>query len=132
MNVIAKHLEDIANEHRESTTTPTIRSVSKMTREHDPLNPMADLPPPHPPPTAIYNIPGEEVAASFTKKQLLKRPDWSDWEVAQFKQLDQYWNQGMFSNPLPLPKNSNALRMLWRFNLKACGTKKSRMVCNGS
>ncbi len=132
MNVIAKHLEDIANEHRESTTTPTIRSVSEMTREHDPLNPMADLPPPHPPPTAIYNIPGEEVAASFTKKQLLKRPDWSDWEVAQFKQLDQYWNQGMFSNPLPLPKNSNALRMLWRFNLKACGTKKSRMVCNGS
>lgn len=38
----------------------------------------------------------------------------------------------MFSNPLPLPRNSNALRMLWRFNLKAYGTKKSRMVGNGS
>jgi hypothetical protein len=38
----------------------------------------------------------------------------------------------MFSHPMPLPKNANALQMLWRYNLKTCGTKKCRMVCNGS
>jgi hypothetical protein len=45
--------------------------------------------------------------------------------------LDQYREQGMFSAPLPLPSNANALRMLWTCILKICGTRKSRLVCNG-
>jgi len=62
----------------------------------------------------------------------MKREDWPDWQQGIYKQLNQYWNQGMFSNPMPLPMNANALHMLWRYNLKVCGTKKCRMVCNGS
>lgn len=46
--------------------------------------------------------------------------------------LNQYKEQGMFSDPMPLPSNANALRMLWTYLLKICGTRKSRMVCNGS
>jgi hypothetical protein len=128
MNVIAKHLEEIAKERQGKKSQATIHAVhGDAPAEVNPenLEPPAEPPPPHPPPDV-------QVAESFTKKQLLKRSNWSEWEQAQFKQLDQYWNQGMFSNPLPLPRNSNALRMLWHFNLKACGTKKSRMVCNGS
>jgi len=129
MNVIAKHLEEMANEQK--ATTPTVRKVYETTStQPTPAQPETEPPPPEPPPGTTSDA--DQVAETFTKKQLLKRADWKDWEMGQFKQLDQYWNQGMFSNPVPLPKNSNALRMLWRFNLKACGTKKSRMVCNGS
>jgi len=46
--------------------------------------------------------------------------------------FDQYQAQGMFSDPKPLPLDSNALRMLWTFQLKLDGTKKSRMVCHMS
>ena len=46
--------------------------------------------------------------------------------------LDQYRGQGMFSDPLPLPSDANALRMLWTYILKICGTRKSRLVCNGN
>jgi len=62
----------------------------------------------------------------------MKRTDWPEWEKGIYKQLNQYWDQGMFSAPMSLPQNANALHMLWRYNLKACGTKKCRMVCNGS
>jgi hypothetical protein len=86
-------------------------------------------PPPVPPPPMP---PEEALAQAFSKKQLMKREDWPDWQQGIYKQLNQYWNQGMFSNPMPLPMNANALHMLWRCNLKACGTKKCRMVCNGS
>ena len=133
MNVIAKHLEDIATDRRDAANQATIRAIyDSPTGDPTSKPPEADLPPPQPPPGTVSDVPGEAIAESFTKKQLLQRPDWNDWEMAQFKLLDQYWNQGMFSTPMPLPRNSNALRMLWRFNLKACGTKKSRMVCNGS
>jgi hypothetical protein len=73
-----------------------------------------------------------EVAKAFTKKQRQKRDNWSEWQQGIYKQLDMYWNQGMFSTPMTLPQNANALHILWQYNLKACRTKKCRMVCNGS
>jgi hypothetical protein len=123
MNIIAKHLEEITTECQQQQHA----TIHALSNGHTPESIITTAEP------ASIQLPTEEqVAQSFTKKQLLKRSDWHEWEQGQFKQLDQYWNQGMFGNPLPLPKNSNALRMLWRYNLKACGTKKSRMVCNGS
>ena len=126
LNTIAKHLEDIkrdrdiaAMDALPEPTTATVRSAAATA--------VSDEPPPDPPPA-----PNIELAQSFTKKQLQSRPDWPDWEQGIYKQLNQYWNQGMFSHPMPLPLNANALHMLWRYNLKACGTKKCRMVCNGS
>jgi hypothetical protein len=68
----------------------------------------------------------------FKLQQLLKRVDWPDWQQSKYKQLDQYHEQGMFSDPMEAPRNANVLRMLWTYVLKADGTKKSRMVCNGN
>ena len=132
MNVIAKHLQDIAKD-RELARMGSLPIPSSDVRQLQADQPVDHIdsqrPLPDPPPISTAE---PELAQSFTKKQLLQRDDWPEWEQSQFKQLDQYWNQGMFSNPVPLPHNANALHMLWRFNLKMCGTKKSRMVCNGS
>jgi hypothetical protein len=44
--------------------------------------------------------------------------------------LNQYKEHGMFGQLMPLSDGANALHMLWTYILKACGTRKSRMVCN--
>jgi hypothetical protein len=74
----------------------------------------------------------EPHSQSFTLSQLKQRDDWPEWKASQYKMLDQYLEQGMFSDPQPLPKNANALHMLWTYTLKTCGTKKARLVCNGN
>lgn len=101
-------------------------------------------PPAEPPPPGIMDVPSREPPAepsppgvdsagtSFTLSQLRKRSDWPAWLESQYKMLNQYRAQGMFSEPMPLPSNSNALRMLWIYLQKHNGTRKSRMVCNGS
>ena len=127
LNVIAKHLEDIKREEATHKMTNLPNPSTATIRVTDAEATMD--PPPAPPPAMP---PEDELAQSFTKKQLMKRADWPEWQQGIHKQLNQYWDQGMFSNPMPLPQNANALHMLWRYNLKACGTKKCRMVCNGS
>jgi len=46
--------------------------------------------------------------------------------------LNSYHNQEMFSDPMPAPTNVNIHHMLWRYTMKMCGTRKARMVCDGS
>jgi hypothetical protein len=128
LNCIAKHLEDIEKERQEqriknNIVEPTIRSNNATTA----ATPEAE-PPPAPPPL----IPDADLAQQYSMKQAMRHADWPIFQQGQHKQLNQYWNQGMFSYPMPLPRNANALQMLWRFNIKADGTRKSRMVCNGS
>ena len=137
LNVIAKHLQAIERDCElqriQKLPIPTTDIIRTLTEDCRSDHNLSERPSPKPPPTSVPNTtPTPELAQSFTKKQLLKWDDWPEWERSQYKQLDQYWDQGMFSSPLPLPHNANALHMLWRFNLKVCGTKKSRMVCNGS
>lgn len=72
----------------------------------------------------------EPTSQAFTLKQLKQRDDWPDWQQSRFKMFDQYKTQGMFSEPMPHPLNANAIRMLWTFQLKMDGTKKSRMVAH--
>ena len=129
MNVIAKHLEDIERERQEmrirnNLVEPVIRQTQEVTTITE-----GELPPPEPPPSLI---PDADLAQQFSMKQAMNHVDWPEFKKGQYKQLNQYWDQGMFSYPMPLPRNANALQMLWRFNIKACGTRKSRMVCNGS
>jgi hypothetical protein len=62
-------------------------------------------------PTPLSDLPGG--GTTFTKKQLLQCHDWPEWQQSIYKMLDQYHDQGMFSDPLPLPKSSHALQMLW-------------------
>jgi len=68
----------------------------------------------------------------FTKKQVQQRSDWEEWRQSSHKQLDQYQSQGMFSEPLQLPTNCSASYMHWTYTLEFCGTRKSRMVCDGA
>jgi len=72
----------------------------------------------------------EPTSQAFTLKQLKQRDDWPDWQQSRFKMFDQYKTQGMFSEPMPHPPNANDIRMLWTFQLKMDGTKKSRMVAH--
>ena len=130
LNVIAKHLEDIHREHQQSKIASTVGQMSEAptTQLAPPEQPTPAPVPPKPPPL----IADADLAQQFSMKQAMKHADWPEFKKGIYKQLDQYWNQGMFSHPMPLPRNANALQMLWRFNIKACGTRKSRMVCNGS
>ena len=85
------------------------------------------------PPTPLPEpAPNPDLGKMFTKKQLLQRPDWPEWQQSCYKQLDQYNCQGMFSEPMQLPANSAASFMLWTYHWKLCGTKKARMVLDGA
>jgi DNA-binding XRE family transcriptional regulator len=101
LNTIAQHLQAIK---------PTMRNLQA--------------------PTHSTNDPPEPMSQSFTLKQLKQCNDWPEWQQSRYKMFDQYKAQGMFSEPMPLPPNANAIRMLWTFQLKLDGTKKSRMVAH--
>jgi len=96
LNTIAKHLQDI--EAETERTTPKICATSGHPQEHT---------------TAQPN----------TLSQLKQCLDWPEWKESRYKMLNQYKEQGMFSNPLPLPSNSNALRMLWTYQQKPRGAE---------
>lgn len=75
MNVIAKHLEEIVTERNQQTSHAAICALQgQHNGNHESPAPPADPPPPHPPPDV-------QVAESFTKKQVLKRSDWHEWDT---------------------------------------------------
>jgi len=127
-----------------STAPSTIFPCTDSILTPAPMDVPSQEPPAEPPPPGIMDVPSREPPAepsppgvdsagtSFTLSQLRKRSDWPAWLESQYKMLNQYRAQGMFSEPMPLPSNSNALRMLWIYLQKHDGTRKSRMVCNGS
>ena len=118
LNAFAKHVHESDKEYRKQLLTDqpnagepiTIRSTKDTTATSEDTN--------------------SDLGKSFTKKQLLKRPDWQEWRESQGKQLDQYHSQGMFSDPQPLPLGLSASYMHWTYLIKMCGTKKARMVCD--
>lgn len=73
-----------------------------------------------------------DLGKMFTKKEVKQRSDWPEWRLSQFKQLDQYNTQGMFSEPMVLPTGMGASYMHWTYLWKLCGTKKARMVFDGA
>jgi len=73
-----------------------------------------------------------ELGKFFTLKQLKVRKDWPEWHKARYKMLDSYLSQGMFGEPSEKPHNANVHHMLWRYLIKMDGTRKARMVCDGS
>ena len=75
------------------------------------------------------------VKQRLTRKKLIERDDWADWEQSEFLQLDQYERQNMFGKPGPLPtdlKDYSVLPMIWVYIIKTCGRKKARCVANGA
>ncbi len=66
-------------------------------------------------------------------RPLLKKDDWSDWQHSKFLQLDQYFNQGCFGDPISVAKDNAVFYLVWTYTIKALdGPKKTRCICNGS
>jgi len=139
LNVIAQHLA--SGDIRHISDTPTAPSpppapniphrTNPSANESSPLTSDATLSASITP-TAIPRIDPKDLGRFFTLKELKKRPDWPLWRQARFTMLDSYHSQGMFSDPMPAPAKANIHHMLWRYTLKMCGTRKARMVCDGS
>ena len=70
--------------------------------------------------------------SKLTRRFLIQQEDWPDWQKSEHKQLNQYEQQNTFGLPCQLPQGSNLLPLLWTYMVKDCGTKKARCVCNGS
>ena len=72
-------------------------------------------------------------AKKLTRRHLKTLPDWDDWEQSEFKQLDQYWEQGMFGDPIPAPPGADIFFWVWAYSIKELDQrKKARGVCDGS
>lgn len=139
MNHIGKHLWEIANdpawqkdiseEIAQPITDATIKSINAKTLRklgHDQYwHLLHKLP-------EWFKISKMKKSRPLTRTFLQQQPDWNDWKLSEFKQLDQYEAQGTFGTPVQLPKGSNLLPLLWTYLIKDCGTKKARCVCNGS
>ena len=69
--------------------------------------------------------------SQFTRKQLLQRPDFSEWQAAEFKQLDTHDSDRMFGDPCPRPPYAIVLRSIWTYTMKWDGTKKARHCGDG-
>ena len=49
---------------------------------------------------------------ALTRANLMKGPDWPDWEKSEFLQLNQYEQQGMFDPPGSIPTDLNSYSIL--------------------
>ena len=68
----------------------------------------------------------------LTQGKLRKGTEWKEWRQAEWQQLDQYEEQGMFGEPRER-KQEVVLRLVWTYREKILdGRKKARCACDGS
>ena len=70
--------------------------------------------------------------AKLTRRILKVQRDWLLWQAAEHKQLQQYHDQSMSTDPVTIPPDANCQPFLWTYVLKDDGTRKARAPCNGS
>ena len=109
LNIIGQHLYEINNDIDTDIYSSSKSSVFKIQQQ-----------------------PNLNKTKGFRRYELKLRPDWQKWLDAEKKQLDQYTEQGMFSDPILIPEGSNVLSLLWVYLIKPGGKYKARCVCNGS
>ena len=80
----------------------------------------------------VHALKSKKKRAKLTRKILKQQQDWNEWLMSEHKQLQQYEDQGMFSEPTRIPDGTNCLPFICTYIVKECGTKKARGVCNGS
>ena len=73
----------------------------------------------------------------FTRRNLLRLPNWSSWDAAFDAQLDAHRAAGTLGAPIPRPKSldgrpANILRIQWSNLVKSDGTRKCRACIDGS
>ena len=69
----------------------------------------------------------------LTRGKLRKQPDWDEWQSSEFLQLNQYDEQGMFGQPVPIAEGMACFHSVWTYAIKALDSrKKARWTCDGS
>ena len=66
----------------------------------------------------------EEALGFFTRCKLKNLNTWEEWEKGEHKQLNQFYLQQMFGDPIDpqlLPNNVVVLRPLWQYAVKRSG-----------
>ena len=134
LNVIAQHLWDLDNDPAfASSRSSTILGLDPLHDTHlskDDHKKLYDL---HTLVShSVDSLSLSKRKSKLTRRKLIKCSDWDDWESSEFKQLDQYFEQGTFGEPEPLPEGCHVLNLLWTYLIKDDGRKKARCVCNGS
>ena len=68
------------------------------------------------------------------QRTLLKQKDWEEWNKSEWKQLNQYFRQGMFGQPSPITSDLNSFNLVWTYIINTYGSmiKKARCTCDGS
>ena len=73
------------------------------------------------------------VAMKLTRGKLMKQDDWTDWQESEYKQLDQYYEQGMFGDPVKATDDGAVFNLVWTYVIKELDKrKKARCTCDGS
>ncbi len=82
--------------------------------------------------TTTHGTIEEQGLESFTCRKLRNLSNWSDWQGAEFEQLDSMAKQEMYGDPIHAPADSIVLRQHWNYAIKGDGTRKARNCCDGS
>jgi hypothetical protein len=63
----------------------------------------------------------------------MKQDDWNEWNKSKHHQLNQYYKQFMFGDPVATTDESAIFHLVWTYLVKELdGRKKARCFCNGS
>ncbi len=84
-----------------------------------------------------HMTPEERELKSFTRKNLMKLPNWDEWQAADDLQLDTHFKAGTIGHPVPRPHKdpkspSQVFRLHWARLVKSSGVRKSRACLDGS
>jgi hypothetical protein len=73
------------------------------------------------------------VFSKLTRGKLVKQPDWKEWQEAEWTQLNHYWSQFMFGQPVQVKSREHVFHLVWTYKIKdEDGRKKARCACDGS
>ena len=79
----------------------------------------------------VFNF--TSLAMKLTRGKLLKDKEWTVWQGSEYKQLDQYEEQGMFGTPTKVDDKGAIFNLVWTYVIKELDNrKKARCTCDGS
>jgi hypothetical protein len=68
----------------------------------------------------------------LTRGCLTQQDNWTDWQHSEYFQLNQYFDQGCFSDPTAVDKDDAIFHLVWTYNIKALDRrKKACSICDG-
>ena len=73
------------------------------------------------------------LAMKLAQGKLLKEDDWDVFQKSKYTQLDQYNDQGVFGEPVPVTDKGAVFNLVWTYDIKGLGKrKKACCTCGGS